>query len=53
MHTDDVFVAVIILALMAILLRAGVELVLRHVLFWVPGEAGPDNPGATISTPSA
>ncbi len=50
MQTDDVFVAVILLALMAILLRAGIERLLRRVLFWVPGETGPDTTEARIST---
>ena len=49
MQTDDVFVAVILLALMAILLRAGVERLLRRALFWVPGETGPDGDGARTS----
>ena len=35
-------VAVIMLALMAILLRAAVEMILRRILFWVPGENDPD-----------
>ena len=39
MQTDDVFVAVILLALMAVLLRAAVEWALHRLLFWVPGES--------------
>ena len=51
MQTDDVFVAVILLALMAILLRAGVDSLLRRVLFWVPGEAEADGTGVPTTTP--
>ena len=38
MQTDNVFVALVLLALMAILLRTAVERILRRILFWVPGE---------------
>ena len=53
MQTDDVFVAVILLALMAILLRAGVESLLHRILFWVPGEAVPDGSGVHPTTHQA
>lgn len=52
MQTDDVFVAVFLLALMAVLLRAAVEKFLRHLLFWVPGEAETDSQSATLRTPN-
>lgn len=38
MQTDNVFVALILLAAMALLLRAAIEIVVRRLLFWVPGE---------------
>lgn len=39
MQTDNVFVALILLALMALLLRAAIDIAVRRFLFWVPGEA--------------
>lgn len=41
MQTDDVFVALVLLALMALALRAVVDLIVRRLLFWVPGEQSP------------
>jgi putative hydroxymethylpyrimidine transport system permease protein len=38
MQTDSVFVALILLALMALLLRAIIERIVGRFLFWVPGE---------------
>ena len=38
MQTDRVFVALVILALMAIALRAGIDWAVRAWLHWVPGE---------------
>ncbi len=38
MQTDSVFVALILLALMALLLRAIIERIVHRLLFWVPGE---------------
>jgi len=39
MQTDRVFVALLILALAAMALRAGIDLLLKRFLGWVPGEA--------------
>ena len=39
MQTDRVFVALVILAVMAIALRAAIDLAVRTWLHWVPGEA--------------
>ncbi len=39
MQTDRVFVALVILALMAVALRAAVDRAVRLWLHWVPGEA--------------
>ncbi|HSM42645.1 MAG TPA: ABC transporter permease [Afifellaceae bacterium] len=41
MQTDDVFVALVLLALMALVLRAAIDAIVRHFLFWVPGERSP------------
>ncbi len=41
MQTDDVFVALVLLALMALALRAAIDSIVRHFLFWVPGERSP------------
>ena len=41
MQTDDVFVALVLLALMALALRAAIDAIVRHFLFWVPGERSP------------
>ncbi len=46
MQTDRVFVALAILAIMALGLRALLEFALRHILFWVPGE-GTHSPQST------
>ncbi len=39
MQTDRVFVALVILALMAVALRASIDWAVRAWLHWVPGEA--------------
>jgi len=41
MQTDDVFVALVLLALMALALRAAIDAIVSHFLFWVPGERSP------------
>jgi putative hydroxymethylpyrimidine transport system permease protein len=47
MQTDSVFVALILLAAMALLLRAAIDRIVRRILFWVPGEHDPAAPLVT------